>query len=377
MSLFGTFDTMQLTDVLQWIKESKATGRLIVNIETDETDLMFDKGDLARIASGESLRLDFGQYLFTNHQITEDVLKKIASKDSKCKEKEDYLCDRILLDYLSSENLLIQKHNYSFEIILNLLFFKEGSFHFTNNSLDDDILKNKSLKGLNLSPPVSTRSILMEAMKRLDDWQRIKEIFPSPYSVVSLIDGATGDNPVLKKLQEIKKPLSAGDLCLEMNKARFDVYNNLYTLFMDKKITIDEINPGKSNFKNMGPVEDLLENAKILLDEHQFEEAREVLSTIISVSPGNRTALNLMSTLRDLYIEYLYKQIPPYKTPVLNVNRHDIDGRAINNKELYLANRINGKWDVGMLVLATPLGELDTLRTLKKLIHAGIIKLIQ
>jgi len=61
---------------------------------------------------------------------------------------------------------------------------------------------------------------------------------------------------------------------------------------------------------------------------------------------------------------------------VLTLSRPELATRSLSHRELYLAERLNGKWDVGMLVVATPLGELDTLRILRKLLHAGLVKLM-
>ena len=59
-------------------------------------------------------------------------------------------------------------------------------------------------------------------------------------------------------------------------------------------------------------------------------------------------------------------------------NREVSDWRRIDEVCLlvgYLLQRIDGKWDVASLTLVTPLGELETLRLLKKLLHKRLIAL--
>jgi len=370
--LFGTFDTMQLTDVLQWISETKNSGRLIVNIDADETHLLFNTGELQGISSGNSLRLDFGQYLFSKSLITEDKFKELLKVKSFSNRVELLVNHNIL----NEKEIIKYQRQYAFDIVLNLFFFNDGSFHFSNKNNSLNILSDDSNDFIFIKT-VSTLNILMNAMRRLDEWQRIKEVFPSPFTVVTLKAplSENSNNIILNNLQNLETSISIGDLSLQLDTNKFDVYKSLYQLYKDGKIKIDEMNPGKANFEHLGPIEDLVENAKILIAEHQFEEAREVLSTVISISPDNRETITLMRTLRSQYLAYLYEQIPPHKTPLLKISRAFIKTKKLSSKEQYLAERINGKWDVGMLVVATPLGELDTLRSLKKLIHAGIIYL--
>jgi hypothetical protein len=42
-------------------------------------------------------------------------------------------------------------------------------------------------------------------------------------------------------------------------------------------------------------------------------------------------------------------------------------------REKYLLARVNGARDVGALTVMTPLGELETLRALKKFHHLGVV----
>jgi hypothetical protein len=79
-----------------------------------------------------------------------------------------------------------------------------------------------------------------------------------------------------------------------------------------------------------------------------------------------------LRVLKNTQLEYLYVQVPPYKVPVLAVSREALKGFGFSPREHYLASRLNGKWDVGTLVVATPLGEMETLRILRKLLHAGV-----
>ena len=60
---------------------------------------------------------------------------------------------------------------------------------------------------------------------------------------------------------------------------------------------------------------------------------------------------------------------------MLIVPRDELHRYDLSQRETYRASRLVGKWDVATLVVATPLGELETLRILSKFTHARIVKL--
>lgn len=373
MPVFGTFDTMQLADVVQWILNTQATGTLIVTIETEETDLFFDHGDVVGVASGNSLRLDFGQALLARDLITEDQLHRAmgGNRDSSSL-KTELLAQGILTVGQLNE----AEKEYAFDTVLDLFFQQDGQFHFSSNKPGTEFLdSSKDASDKLLASPIPTKSILMDAMRRLDEWNRIKEIFPSNFVVVSAV-GEPETDPVWVALNVAKEPISVGDLCLRLGSGRFAVYERLFELYGKGKIALDEINPGQANFAELGSVETLVDNARVLIEEKQYDEAREILGTALNLEPENRIARELLKRLRSSQIEHLYQQIPPHKTPILALSRQDLTSMPLSSKESYLAARLNGKWDVGTLVVATPLGELETLRVLRKLIHAQIVQLI-
>ena len=41
MPLSGTFDTMQLTDVIQWLHSTRQSGTLTVSVDLEDTHLVF------------------------------------------------------------------------------------------------------------------------------------------------------------------------------------------------------------------------------------------------------------------------------------------------------------------------------------------------
>ncbi|MBN2342170.1 MAG: DUF4388 domain-containing protein [Deltaproteobacteria bacterium] len=367
MPLFGTFDTMQLTDVIQWVLQSKASGRLVITVDMEETSLQFREGDLCAL-SGDSLRLDLGHYLLRHGKITDEQLQQLMQRKSAVGSLKARIVASEILEYGA---LVKYEREYAIEILMDLFFCMEGSFHFTPGGGDNVLDEKQEL--IRLEKPISTRNALMDVMRRMDEWNRIIEVFPSSFTVVR----ATGerDDFIHRSMLEIGSPIAIADLCVRLELGRFTVYQRLYQLYEDGNITVDRMCPEKADHEALGPVRELIENASVLLSERQYEEARELLATILNLEPENKRAKELSRTLREEQLKYLYEQIPPHKTPELIISRERLQQMPLSHKEIFLGGRLNGRWDVGMLVMATSLGELDTLRVLRKLIHAGIVQL--
>jgi hypothetical protein len=263
--------------------------------------------------------------------------------------------------------------DYAFETVLDLFFHESGSFHFSTAESSQGLLGTVDIPPTNvLKKPISTQNMIIEAMRRIDEWNRIREVFPSSYVVVHALPGES-DNPVWQELREIGEPTSVGALCLRMGGSRFNVFKNLHEAYAQGLVGLDPMLIGETARSALGPLDMLIDNARLLLAERQFDEAREVLSTAIALNPHSEEARSMLKQLRGDYLEYLYQLVPPHKVPVLAVDKTELAELQLNPRETYLASRINGRWDVATLVVATPLGELETLRIIRKFIHAGIV----
>lgn len=370
MPLYGTFDTMQLADLAQWIHGSQVSGTLTVSVETEETYLVFRRGELVAVSSDDSLRLDLGQVLLSRKFITENQLHDALRTAGSQRSLVDVLVEAGAVD----EHMITRvQADHAFETVLDLFFHDSGSFHFSTGGSSQGLLGTMEIPPTNvLKRPISTQTMIIEAMRRLDEWNRIREVFPSSYVVVHALPGDS-DNPVWQELRDIGEPTSVGALCLRLGGSRFNVFKHLHEAYAQGLVGLDPMLIGETAKSVLGPLEMLIDNARLLMSERQFDEAREVLSTAIALNPNSEGARQLLKQLRGDYLEHLYQLVPPHKVPLLAVSRSELGQFQLNPRETYLASRINGRWDVATLVVATPLGELETLRILRKFIHAGIV----
>ncbi|HUU21066.1 MAG TPA: DUF4388 domain-containing protein [Phycisphaerae bacterium] len=372
MPLHGTFDTIQLADVVQWIHGSRISGILSVAVETEETYLVFENGDLAAVGSDDSLRLDPAQTLLARGVIDAAALQAALAGAGSGGGALALLVDDGRVDAATAAAIQVE---HVFETVLDLFFHEEGSFHLSTSPASSGLLAEFGGPRMNALPePIPTAEMLVEAMRRIDDWRRFRVIMPSAYTVVRGLEGDS-ENPVWRELRRIGEPLSVGALCLRMPLSRYDVHRLLFEAHQQGIMAVDQLGGGEPDHTHLGPVGTLIESARVLMDEQQFDEAREVLSTVGSLDPDATEARLLLRDLRQTQLAYLYEQIPPHRVPVVNASREQLATMDLAPREAYLVSRLTGRLDVATLVVATPLGEIETLRILRKLLHAGVARL--
>jgi hypothetical protein len=209
----------------------------------------------------------------------------------------------------------------------------------------------------------------MDGIRRIDEWKRIAEVLPSDYTLVHAL-GTAPDLPALEVLAQAGEPLALGDLCLRFARPRFEVLHELHEAWRRGLLAVDATPHELARPADTSPADMLVRTAHTLLDERQWDEAAALLRSTLDLDPYHEEARKLLHRARSDQLEALYQELPPYRVPL---RRGTEPPQALSTRERYLWTRIDGTRDVGALTVMTPLGELETLRALKKMTHLGLI----
>lgn len=374
MPLSGTLATMNLSDILQWLQASRKSGDLSLTVNLTDTVLRFKEGDVEAMQGGGALQRDLGQELVASGIIDDEVLLSTMQSCGPDKSLSEALLAQGLID---AESLQKAQKDRAIEHLLDLFFTAAGSFHFVETGSSEDLLTPLQVDEEHFfTTRIETRGLLLEGMRRVDEWRRIREAFSSDYTVIRAVAGEQSSNPVWLLLNEEEKPLSCGEICLRLGGRRFEVYQAMYRAFQlglveaeDKDIVAREGSTNQSG-------QMLVDSARLLLGEGQFTEAIELLNIANDSGAHNPETLSLLRQAQNQQLASLYEQIPPHSRPELKQNSLLQQQMELSPRERYLAARLDGRWDVATLAMATPLGELETLRALKKFLHAGLLDLL-
>ena len=372
MPLSGTLDVMPLSDLLQWMQSSKKDGTLTITADMIDSVLLFAEGDLVAMHSGGSLQSDMGQELVAAGLINEDQLFDALQKTQKGPSLTDVLQDSGLVN----EGDIQRAHEeQTVSRVLDLFFQERGSFHFASSTSTEGLLTPHSLPATShFSKAIETRHLLFEGIRRLDEWNRIRAVFSSDYTVVRIASEAPSKNPAWQTLNDAGHPMSCGDLCLRLRGSRFDIYQSLFRAYQLGLVAPDASPEAHLKDEGQGPHRVLAQNARVLLDERQYNEASELLLMAMNVAPDDDEIRELLSETRNKHLESLYQEIGPHLSPILSCPIKKLDDFQLSPRERYIATRLSGRWDVATLIMASPFGELETLLILNKLLHADIAK---
>jgi hypothetical protein len=116
----------------------------------------------------------------------------------------------------------------------------------------------------------------------------------------------------------------------------------------------------------------LTKAASQMLAEGQHDEAATLLRSALNLDPFSAQARAMLTELQDAERRALYADMPA--TSIVEHARR-VDEKRLPPRERRLHSLVNGRWDVSALAATSGLGELETLRALRRLMHAGTLRL--
>lgn len=172
--LQGKLKAVPIPDLLTFVSMVKKTGILYVEASDATRKLWWEKGELVFATSthpDESL----GSFLVRHGKITQEQNMKSGLLVEPGKRQGKIL---VQMGVLTPKQLWWAVKNQVLEIIYGIFSLGEGDFYFT----EDEEPTEERIK---LS--TSTTNIIMEGIRRLDEWPRIKELIPDDMAVPRLV----------------------------------------------------------------------------------------------------------------------------------------------------------------------------------------------
>ena len=370
MSLGGAFATMPFPDLMQWLGEARRSGTLVVTLDFEERYFHIREGALVALGSDDPRSRDLARLLLARGLIDELRLRRALAT----KERTGRSLRSVLLHdgHVPAAALAQVVRAYAKDVALQIYLWHEGRFVFTEGRTVLPELDAE--RELIVDPPVPVKELILDGVRRIDEWRRMAEILPNDYTVVFALGGAA-DLPVLEQLSVSGEPVALGDLYLTLGRPRFQIMEELYEAWRRGLLAVDGVPEQIALGQHHSPTDVLVQSAHTLLDEKQFEEGAALLRSVLDLDPYHVKARELLARARNEQLEELYRQLPPYKIPRAVVLRDAATVQALSGRERYLFARLDGHRDVATLTVMTPMGELETLRALKHFHHVGIITL--
>jgi outer membrane protein assembly factor BamB/tetratricopeptide (TPR) repeat protein len=240
MSFKGDLSTIGLGEVFQMISMSQKEGTLIVQDTESRKCVFFGVSGVQLLSSGRRKGMKVGDMLLRAGKVTEDQLND-ALENARIQKKKigEVLVEGGIVSEDEIKNIVREQIE---EEIYDLFLWKKADFEFVEGPAADE-LKDKDAQVTQLSFDVN--GLLLEAVRRADEWAIINQSVPSIDSIFTFVSESDRH---------------------EEDKTSGDNAKRVYRM-VDGRMPISEIveNTGVSKFETCKVLVDLLNRGRIRL----------------------------------------------------------------------------------------------------------------
>jgi len=336
--------------------------------------VFFKEGRVISSASNDP-RDYLGQFLISHGFLTEQELMKAM----EVQHSSGILLGKILvmIDVISEPDLLRLMRLKAEEEIYDIFLWREAEFHF-----NDDELPTMEMIPLQ----VDVTGIIMEGTRRVDEWQRIREVIPHDVMIpiVARTIDATGLDDVRRTVvNAIDGKRTIAEIELESRASLFTVCSTLHELARDGFIRLEE--PGVERVKaaaEAAPFEEtesdevasMLSRAQQALKSKDYEKVQRLLKAAENLDPNQTRVRSAIKGAEAVIMADLYGQgINESKVPRISKPIAEITQMNFTPNEGFILSRINGQWNLGALMKISPIRESEAMLIFYKLWKDGVI----
>src|SRR5262245_14570766 len=222
--LSGDLGAINLADIFGLLGMSKKTGVLKMTRGAETRSLHWEHGEIV-FARSNSVRDSLGNFLVRKGIITPEQNAVSASKIDETTRHGKVL---VRMGFITADQLLWAVKQQVLEIVYSLFHWRSGFFEFFEGETD---AKEK------ITLSMSTTKVIMEGIHRLDEWAKIRAIFPDDNVVLEpvLAPGQVGSRPDLgpedrKVLAVVDGSRTLAEISTLVRQGEFECYSALFNL---------------------------------------------------------------------------------------------------------------------------------------------------
>lgn len=337
-----------MPELLQWLDSSRKTGALTLTWDAGSRRVFLLAGQvIATAAPGLWERL--ARVMEHGHEAPGDRVMRQLRQGQTGEASID-----LSVRQLAEEDLL--------GALVDLVPAQRGQFHWTE---DPDRSGDEWV-----SMDLSVRHMLFESMRRVDEVPDVERALPNDHLLVQPLEPpaqADALHRIVLYLAQREPGMTLSRLWLSLGLPRGVVMRAVYDLMRARHLKIDGGGPAPQD-----PIAEMLEKGAILLRERQFDAAGLVFSTLLQRDPADRRVREFARLAERENVAALYHDLPPVLTFEVAGELSVFSG--LRPDERNVVSQLQSGWDVSAVVLASPLKELDALRSLARLVRLGVIR---
>ncbi len=346
MAFHGDLSSYPLPDLLQWLDASKKTGALSLSWEGGQRKIFLLSGHIIA-ASAPGLWERLSRVVEYTREAGGDAVLTALQRAQSLGVGIDGAIRQI------AEEELIGS-------LVDLLP-ADGRFHWTE---DSDRAEDE---WVSLELPL--RHVLFETLRRLDEVMDVERALPHEQLVLRRVAGAPPSHALHRAILGI---VESGDgvtlsrIRLSLGLARSVVARSVFDMLRAGRVVVVGAAPIEAD-----PIADMLEKGAVLVRERQFDAAALIFASLLQSDPGDRRVREFARLVEREHVAALYRELPPLARFAVTPNPTIL--AVLRPEERTLLRWFETGWDLSAAVLASSQRELETLRSIMRLIRLGAL----
>ena len=375
MSITGNLQTMQLSEVLQWLGHTAKTGVLVLSNGSVEKRITFTRGEVVMTASTDPKEY-LGHFLVSHGLIDEVTLAKAI----RMQDKDKMLLGKVLVTIgaLKESQLDRMLRLKLEESVYEIFTWPSGDFRFIDEDLDQSSI---------IPLKFHVNALALEGSRRADEWQRLRETIPSKDCVAVTtgpLTAAEGDAVAHRILALVNDDRTVEEIALHAHASEFHVYRVLASQVEPGSLKL--IRPRLASTQGDAPANGateldsagLLKKAESLLESDEYEQAMGHFRAALNLDPHNEKIRTRTATVEAEIEKRLRGEgLHPDSVPRLEQTMEELAQLQISPHEGFILSRVNGTYDIRTILKISPMPSIDALLVFRRLRTAGHIDLVQ
>jgi hypothetical protein len=366
----GNLETMPLSDVLQWLAQGNKTGVLQIRSARGITKkVYFLRGRVLSSASSDP-REYLGQFLISRGLLTEEQLNMAMETQLQTGIKLGKIL--VTVGILDEDDLKAMLRLKAEETLYDLFLWDEGEFSFEElQSAGDDLIPIE----------LDVTSLVMEGMRRVDEWRRIRKVIASNRVVLGrtnkMLRDSTlePDSALLRVYEALNGERTIEEAALELHATEFHVSSMAFKLIEAGLLEARFEKPRPDEAAYGAVQERVVAEAETLLAEGREAEALNLLGYGARKEPKNAKIRALIERAETSYQErFIADTLPLESVLELKVPLERLPSFNLTPQEGFIATRVNGMWDLASILKVCPLPRTEALRAVKKLLDLEVLR---
>ena len=370
MGLEGNLSTVVFPDILQLLAAGRKTGILHVRDSRGVVKkIFFQDGRICSTSSSDPMEY-LGHFLISRGYLTEEQLNKAMETQLQTGIKLGKIL--VMVGILEEAELSAMLTLKAEETLYGLFLWEDGKFSFEDlPAIEDDMI--------HISLDVT--GLIMEGIRRKDEWARIRALLPSPRTVLARTERLPGldlapDGSFPRRVYDAVD----GNKCLEeialhLHATDFQVSEAAFRLCSAGCLVPSGEKPSPEEITYTAIQRRLLDEAAQALEERRFEEAVRLYRYLLKTMPDDEEVHRGLALAERGASQAFFQDVVPLDTVLeLAVPLEKLAQQDLTPQEGFLASRVNGTWDIASILKVSPLTEGEALRAFRRLIEKGILR---